>query len=100
MDSAPNQILIVDDSEINRDMLARRLARRGYVISTADSALNLLDRIKKDHIDLILLDIEMPEITGLDALKVIRQFYSPIKLPVIMVTARNQSEDVVIALEL
>src|SRR5205807_4838228 len=44
--------------------------------------------------------IEMPEISGLDALKILREAYTPIELPVIMVTAKNQSEDIVKALEL
>jgi diguanylate cyclase (GGDEF)-like protein/PAS domain S-box-containing protein len=100
MESTLNRLLIVDDSEINRDMLARRLARRGYEISMAESAHGLLDRVRRDNIDLILLDIEMPEITGLDALKTLRQHFTPIQLPIIMVTARNQSEDVIVALEL
>jgi diguanylate cyclase (GGDEF)-like protein/PAS domain S-box-containing protein len=100
MESPLSRLLIVDDSEINRDMLARRLTRRGYEISMAESAHGLLERVRKENIDLILLDIEMPEITGLDALKALRQYYTPIQLPIIMVTARNQSEDVIVALEL
>ena len=100
MEASLSRLLIVDDSEINRDMLARRLTRRGYEISMAESAHGLLERVRKENIDLILLDIEMPEITGLDALKALRQYYTPIQLPIIMVTARNQSEDVIVALEL
>jgi diguanylate cyclase (GGDEF)-like protein/PAS domain S-box-containing protein len=100
MESPLSRLLIVDDSEINRDMLARRLSRRGYEISMAESAHGLLERVRKENIDLILLDIEMPEISGLDALKALRQYYTPIQLPIIMVTARNQSEDVIVALEL
>lgn len=100
MNSRPNHLLIVDDNEMNRDMLARRLTRKGYSVSVADGARDLEDRIKQERVDLVLLDIEMPEISGLDALSLIRKTYSPAQLPVIMVTARNQSEDVVIALEL
>jgi diguanylate cyclase (GGDEF)-like protein/PAS domain S-box-containing protein len=85
---------------MNRDMLARRLARKGYAIDVAEHARNLLERVKKDAVDLVLLDIEMPEISGLDALKTLRAAYSPIELPIIMVTAKDQSEDVVRALDL
>jgi diguanylate cyclase (GGDEF)-like protein/PAS domain S-box-containing protein len=60
----------------------------------------LPQRVKEDAIDLVLLDIEMPEISGLEALKLLRETYSPIELPIIMVTAKNQSEDVVKALDL
>jgi diguanylate cyclase (GGDEF)-like protein/PAS domain S-box-containing protein len=94
------RLLIVDDNDMNRDMLARRLERKGYEIVLADSGRELSPRVKDERIDLILLDIEMPEISGLDALRTLRQTYSPIELPIIMVTAKNQSEDVVKALEL
>jgi diguanylate cyclase (GGDEF)-like protein/PAS domain S-box-containing protein len=100
MNSRPNRLLIVDDNEMNRDMLARRLARKGYVIGLAESAKELLPRVKEDGIDLLLLDIEMPEVTGLDALHSLRECYSPIELPIIMVTAKNQSDDIVKALEM
>jgi diguanylate cyclase (GGDEF)-like protein/PAS domain S-box-containing protein len=95
-----NRVLIVDDNEMNRDMLARRLERKGYQVSVAASAHELMQRIKLDCIDLVLLDIEMPEISGLEALQRIRALYSSAELPVIMVTARTQSEDVVKALDL
>jgi diguanylate cyclase (GGDEF)-like protein/PAS domain S-box-containing protein len=94
------RLLIVDDNEMNRDMLARRLARRGYVIGLAANAQDLLQRVKQDAVDLVLLDIEMPEISGLDALKTLREHYSPAELPIIMVTAKTQSEDIVKALDL
>ncbi len=100
MTSRPSRILIVDDNEMNRDMLARRLERKGYQVGMAASAHELLERIKLDSIDLVLLDIEMPEISGLEGLGLIRQMYSSIELPVIMVTARNQSDDIVNALSL
>jgi diguanylate cyclase (GGDEF)-like protein/PAS domain S-box-containing protein len=79
-------------------MLARRLAREGYAIEVAESAKQLLPRIVKDAVDLVLLDIEMPGISGLEALKTLREAYSQIELPIIMVTAKNQSEDIVKAL--
>ena len=100
MNVQADRLLIVDDNELNRDMLARRLARKGYEILVADSARQLLQRVKEDAIDLVLLDIEMPEISGLEALKTLRETYSPIELPIIMVTAKNQSDDVVKALGL
>ena len=100
MKAQQSRLLIVDDNEMNRDMLARRLARKGYVIDIAEHAHGLLERVQKDAVDLVLLDIEMPEISGLDALKTLRNTYSAIELPVIMVTAKDQSEDVVRALDL
>jgi len=96
----PSRLLIVDDNEMNRDMLARRLTRKGYVIGLASSAKELVERVQRDAVDLVLLDIEMPNISGLDALKTLREHYSPAQLPIIMVTAKTQSDDIVAALEL
>ena len=96
----PSRLLIVDDNEMNRDMLARRLTRKGYVIGLASSAKELLERVQRDAVDLVLLDIEMPNVSGLDALKALREHYSAAQLPIIMVTAKTQSDDIVAALEL
>lgn len=100
MNSRATRILIVDDNEMNRDMLARRLERKGYEILAVENARSLLQRVQEESIDLVLLDIEMPEISGLDALRTLRGCYSPIQLPIIMVTAKDQSEDIVAALNL
>jgi diguanylate cyclase (GGDEF)-like protein/PAS domain S-box-containing protein len=100
MNLRTSRLLVVDDNEMNRDMLARRLERKGYEIVAVNSARQLFERIKDEHIDLVLLDIEMPEISGLEALKRLRESHSPIEMPIIMVTAKNQSDDVVRALDL
>jgi diguanylate cyclase (GGDEF)-like protein/PAS domain S-box-containing protein len=100
MNARPSRLLIVDDNEMNRDMLARRLARKGYVIGLAENAEGLLERVKQDAVDLVLLDIEMPELSGFDALKTLREHYSPGELPIIMVTAKTQTDDIVKALDL
>ena len=94
------RLLIVDDNDLNRDMLARRLERQGFEVCLADGARELSKRVADENVDLILLDIEMPEISGLDALRTLRETYTAIDLPIIMVTARNQSEDIVTALDL
>src|SRR6267378_6361118 len=96
MNSKANRLLTVDDNEMNRDILARK----GYEVVLADNAKQLLQRVKEDAVDLLLLDIEMPEISGLEALKTLRENYSPVELPIIMVTAKNQSDDVVKTLDL
>lgn len=96
----PSRLLIVDDNEMNRDMLARRLLRKGYIVGLAENAKDLLECVKRDAVDLVLLDIEMPEISGLEALQKLREHYSAAQLPVIMVTAKSQSDDIVKALDL
>ena len=100
MTTQSSRLLIVDDNELNRDMLARRLERKGFEVILADGATELMQRLQEGSVDIVLLDIEMPEISGLEALKTLRETYSPIELPVIMVTAKNQSEDIVKALDL
>jgi diguanylate cyclase (GGDEF)-like protein/PAS domain S-box-containing protein len=100
MNSKHSRLLIVDDNEMNRDMLARRLARNGYVVDVVENAKQLMERTKLNDVDLVLLDIEMPEVSGLDALKALRESFSPVQLPIIMVTAKSQSEDIVKALNL
>src|ERR1700739_2187128 len=94
------RLLIVVGNEMDRASLARRLSRSGYLGDVAENARQLMQRVKEDGLDLVLLDIEMPEVSGFDALKALRKDYSPSQLPIIMVTARNQREDIVRALNL
>ena len=100
MNPQQHRLLVVDDNEMNRDMLARRLSRNGYLVDVAENARQLMQRVKEIGLDLVLLDIEMPEVSGFDALKALRKDYSPSQLPIIMVTARNQREDILRALTL
>ncbi len=100
MDTAQGSLLVVDDNEMNRDMLARRLARRGYTVAVAEDGRQALAIIETQQFDLVLLDIMMPGISGLDVLQILRQRYSMAALPVIMATAKDQSEDIVAALQL
>jgi CheY-like chemotaxis protein/serine/threonine protein kinase len=93
-------LLVTDDNEMNRDMLSRRLERQGYRITTATTGTEALDCIRKQAFDLVLLDVMMPELNGMEVLGIIRSTYSLLDLPVIMVTARDQSEDVVAALQM
>ncbi|MDH3629154.1 MAG: EAL domain-containing protein [Acidobacteriota bacterium] len=93
-------ILIVDDNEMNLDMLSRRMRRAGYDTVSVDSGREALQAVEGGEIDLVLLDIEMPEMSGLEVLKCLRSGHSRTDLPVIMVTARTDSKDVVEALDL
>lgn len=93
-------LLVVDDNEMNRDILARRLSQRGYDVIVAENGQSALNKLLEQSFDLILLDIEMPVIDGISVLKLIRKTYSMTELPVIMVTARGESADIVNALEL
>jgi CheY-like chemotaxis protein len=93
-------ILVVDDLPANRDILARRLERSGFRVLQAGSGVEALQLIGRSAIDCMLLDIAMPGMTGLDVLREVRAERSSALLPVIMVTAKTDSEDVVEALSL
>jgi diguanylate cyclase (GGDEF)-like protein/PAS domain S-box-containing protein len=93
-------LLIVDDNEKIRDMLSQRLEQNGYATATAGNGKKALELVSEQSFDLILLDIEMPEMGGLDVLKALRQTKTPTELPVIVVSANNQSPDIVEALSL
>lgn len=92
------RLLIVDDVRENREILRRRFERHGYHATEASGGLEAIDLIERETFDLVLLDMMMPDIGGLEVLARIRSKFSPGILPVIMVTAKSQSEDVVEAL--
>ena len=94
------RLLIVDDVGDNRLMLARRFQRYGFDVVEAESGLAAIELIGKGPFDLVLLDVMMPGINGIETLKRIRSQKSASALPVIMVTAKSESDDIVEALEL
>jgi sigma-B regulation protein RsbU (phosphoserine phosphatase) len=98
--SADGHILVVDDNEMNRDMLSRRLARRGYTVDTAADGRAALELIGRKSFDIVLLDIMMPGIDGMEVLRIVRERHTAADLPIIMATARDESDDVVSALSL
>jgi signal transduction histidine kinase len=97
--TTPN-ILIVEDEEFNRDIMARRLQSGNYKLRFAVNGQQALDMVAEQKPDLILLDIMLPEIMGLQVLHTLRQQYSMVDLPIIMVTAIDADERIVRALEL
>jgi CheY-like chemotaxis protein len=97
---APATILVVDDLPANRDFLSRRLERSGFRVLCAGGGREALEVVRRGAADLVLLDIMMPDMSGLDVLRAVRLDRSASALPVIMVTARTESEDVVEALSL
>ena len=88
----PCKLLVVDDNLQNRDLLLRRLTGSGYQVEVADGGAEALEKINQAHFDLVLLDQVMPGMSGLDLLRLLRATHSPSELPVIMVSALNDSE--------
>jgi CheY-like chemotaxis protein len=102
MIDAPHTILVVDDNQDNRDLICRRLERAGYDVAVAADGRQGLDRIHDaaaKPVDLVILDVMMPGLSGIDVLRILRSTHSASRLPVIMCTAKDQSEDVVEALD-
>src|SRR5512145_799171 len=100
MTPALGALLVVDDEEYNRDLLCRRLTRKGYAAIAAASGQEALALLQQHAFDLVLLDIMMPKLDGIVVLKMIRETFTATQLPVIMVSAEDESEDMVGALSL
>jgi len=93
-------LLVVDDLEANRDAFSRRLTSKGYDVTVAASGEEALACAAAGAFDLILLDVEMPGLSGFDVLEALRRSQSSTQLPVIMVTARADGSDIVEAFRL
>ena len=91
-------ILVVDDNPQNIDILRRRLQHIGYEVTCAYGGREAIKQLDANDFDLVILDIMMPEINGIEVLEYIRKSRSILQLPVIMATAKDQSEDIVEAL--
>jgi DNA-binding response OmpR family regulator len=100
MDEKCGSLLLIDDEELNRDMLGRRLELEGLSVVLAENGRQALSLLERQPFDLLLLDVMMPEMSGLQVLAKVRTKYPPLELPIIMVTANTESQDVVEALRL
>jgi class 3 adenylate cyclase/CheY-like chemotaxis protein len=100
LDPGTVRLLVVDDNELNRDMLSRRLGGRGFAVEIAEDGERALALVEQQAFDLVLLDVMMPGLSGIDVLRRLRERWPESDLPVIMATARDSTEDVVEALRL
>jgi DNA-binding response OmpR family regulator len=97
-ETLPPRLLVVDDIEDNRTILRRRFTRLGYDVLEAENGDKALSMVGAFPFDVVLLDVMMPGVDGLEVLRKIRETHGETQLPVIMVTAKAASEDVVEAL--
>src|SRR5690242_11783220 len=95
----PPRILIVDDNEANRDIVKTRLAVNGYEFVEAADGEEALDAARRSEPDLILLDVMMPRIDGIEVCRRLKAEPGAPFVPIILVTARADSRDVVAGLE-
>jgi CheY-like chemotaxis protein len=87
------KILLVEDNEMNRDMLSRRLQRRGYEVSLAADGQVAVDMAQAHGADLILMDMSLPVMDGWEATRSLKASANTSHIPVIALTAHAMSTD-------
>ncbi|CAA7625905.1 response regulator [Magnetospirillum sp. UT-4] len=86
-------ILLVEDNEMNRDMLSRRLERKGYRVLLAEDGQQGVDMVRAERPDLVLMDMSLPVLNGWDATRVLKQDEATRAVPVIALTAHAMADD-------
>ena len=86
-------ILLVEDNEMNRDMLSRRLEQRGYGVLIAVDGVQALEMARSEAPDLVLMDMSLPEMDGWEVVRRLRADSSTAQLPVIALTAHAMAGD-------
>ncbi len=93
-------ILVVDDNAANREMLGRRLEREGHRVQLAASGREALEVLRARRVDLVLLDVMMPEVDGYEVLRQLKADEALRDIPVLMISAVDEIESVVRCIEL
>ena len=86
-------VLLVEDNEMNRDMLARRLERRGYTVLVAVDGEAGVEAARSSLPDLILMDVSLPKLDGLDATRALKGEEATREIPILVLTAHAMSGD-------
>jgi DNA-binding response OmpR family regulator len=90
----PKKILVVDDSATILMMVKTFLGRERYVLLTASNGEEAVAKARKEAPDLVLMDVMMPKMTGLEACQELRRHPETASLPVILVTTRGEPESI------
>src|SRR5207245_11161413 len=93
----PKRILVVEDDAAIRDTLTVNLKKEGYVVTVAQDGADAVARARSSRPDLILLDLVLPELNGLEVCRILRQESN---VPIIMLTAKESEFDKVVGLQL
>jgi two-component system, cell cycle response regulator DivK len=88
-----HKILLVEDNPMNRDMLSRRLVKRGFEVVTAEDGLQGVDSAIRHLPDLVLMDMSLPGIDGWEATRRLKAAEATRRIPVIALTAHAMAED-------
>jgi two-component system cell cycle response regulator DivK len=86
-------ILLVEDNEMNRDMLSRRLERKGFIVTIAVDGQEGVDKATTEKPDLVLMDMSLPKIDGWEATRRLKNNPHTAHIPVIALTAHAMAED-------
>jgi sigma-B regulation protein RsbU (phosphoserine phosphatase) len=100
MNPEADHLLVVDDNRVNRMLLVRSLEQQGHNVTAAVNGREALDLLRADPFDLVLLDIEMPEMDGYQVLSAMKQDLRLRQIPVIMVTAVEEIESAIRCIEM
>jgi class 3 adenylate cyclase len=95
----PSRILVVDDNASNRDLLSRRLQRQGHTVLQAKDGTVALELVEKEALDLVLLDLMMPGISGYDVLASLKGNPRFREIPIIMISALSELDSIVRCIE-
>jgi two-component system, cell cycle response regulator DivK len=87
------KVLLVEDNEMNRDMLSRRLVRRGYDVSVALDGREAVEMATREHPDLILMDMSLPVLDGWESTRMLKASAQTRAIPVIALTAHAMAGD-------
>lgn len=96
----PARILVVDDTDFNREVMTRILERDGHAVETAEDGREALDKLQAGTYDLVLLDVMMPNVDGIQVIEAMHGDERLRRLPVIMLSALNEQESIVRCIQL
>ncbi|MBI3775845.1 MAG: response regulator [Gammaproteobacteria bacterium] len=94
MQALNRSVLVVDDNDMNRDLLSRRMEQEGYHVASASGGRQALEILRQERFDLLLLDLMMPEMDGFQVLEHLKADVRNTNMPVMMITADNDVESV------
>jgi two-component system, OmpR family, alkaline phosphatase synthesis response regulator PhoP len=97
---AREHVLIVEDEEEIQELVAYNLTREGFRTSTAGSGEDALKKVRSERYDLVILDLMLPGMDGLDVCRALKKEEKTMAVPVIMLTAKGEESDIVTGLEL
>ncbi|MFN8418170.1 MAG: response regulator [Anaerolineae bacterium] len=93
-------VLVVDDNQLNCDLLSRHLISLGYLVVTSDSGARALELLNEHRFDLVLLDVDMPGLTGADVLRLMKASDTLCDIPVTMIGADEEMDEIIRCVEL